>query len=138
MPERPEKACSFFRCKEYAKKGSSYCEKHEKKLDAQVAIGRASASKRGYDHRWHKVSTFFLSLHPLCVMCEKKGIVTAATCVDHIIPHRGDYNLFWDSENFQALCASCHSKKTASEDGGFDNPLRKDTIIQQPKGSEWF
>jgi 5-methylcytosine-specific restriction protein A len=44
-----------------------------------------------------------------------------ATVVDHIKPHQGDPELFWDSENLQALCAPCHSRKTASEDGGFGN-----------------
>ena len=35
--------------------------------------------------------------------------------VDHIIPHRGDMQLFWDVANWQGLCKSCHSKKTAQE-----------------------
>ena len=29
--------------------------------------------------------------------------------------------LFWDSSNWQGLCAKCHGIKTASEDGGFGN-----------------
>jgi 5-methylcytosine-specific restriction protein A len=32
--------------------------------------------------------------------------------VDHIIPHRGDQYLFWDQENWQALCKDCHDRKT--------------------------
>ncbi|ELK38933.1 HNH endonuclease, partial [Brevibacillus agri BAB-2500] len=47
--------------------------------------------------------------------------VTTATVVDHIVPHKGDMRKFWDRMNWQALCASCHSKKTAKEDGGFGN-----------------
>ena len=38
--------------------------------------------------------------------------------VDHIIPHQASYHLMWDRENWQALCKSCHSKKTASERNG--------------------
>ena len=30
--------------------------------------------------------------------------------LDHIIPHRGDRKLFWDRDNWQALCKSCHAK----------------------------
>ncbi|WP_295219971.1 HNH endonuclease signature motif containing protein, partial [Ruminococcus sp.] len=41
---------------------------------------------------------------------------TAATVVDHIIPHRGDPHLMWDESNWQALCKSCHDWKTGSED----------------------
>lgn len=40
--------------------------------------------------------------------------------VDHVVPHRGDKNLFWNARgNWQALCVSCHSRKTVKEDGGF-------------------
>lgn len=31
-----------------------------------------------------------------------------ATVVDHIKPHRGDVELFRDSENLQSLCKHCH------------------------------
>ncbi|MFR3634507.1 MAG: HNH endonuclease [Sutterella sp.] len=36
-------------------------------------------------------------------------------------PHKGDMALFWDQSNWQPLCHTCHSKKTAREDGGFGN-----------------
>ncbi|WP_244295246.1 HNH endonuclease [Paracoccus versutus] len=32
-----------------------------------------------------------------------------ATLVDHIKPHRGDKALFWNWNNWQALCTGCHS-----------------------------
>ena len=46
-----------------------------------------------------------------------------ATDVDHIVPHRGDARLLYDENNLQSLCKSCHSRKTATEDGGFGNRL---------------
>lgn len=42
-----------------------------------------------------------------------------ATVVDHAAPHRGDRALFWDTSNWQSLCAHCHNVKSACEDGGF-------------------
>jgi 5-methylcytosine-specific restriction protein A len=30
-----------------------------------------------------------------------------------MIPHRGDDLLFWDPNNWQALCRDCHDAKTA-------------------------
>jgi 5-methylcytosine-specific restriction protein A len=75
--------------------------------------GRQSSHARGYNKRWAKARLGYLAKHPVCVECERQGIVTAATEVDHIVPHRGDWYLFWDSANWQALCKSCHSKKTA-------------------------
>lgn len=51
--------------------------------------------------------------------CDK----AAASVVDHIIPHKGNDDLFWDMSNHQALCKKCHDIKTATEDGGFGNKI---------------
>ena len=65
---------------------------------------------RLYDNqRWRKVRRMHLAEHPMCVMCERQGRVTAATVVDHIVPHEGNADLFWDMDNWQSLCATCHS-----------------------------
>jgi 5-methylcytosine-specific restriction protein A len=45
------------------------------------------------------------------------GVITAATIVDHINPHKGDQALFWDQSNWQVLCKQCHDRKTAETDG---------------------
>lgn len=74
---------------------------------------RGTAAERGYDHRWRKARAAHLAEHPLCVECLKVGSVTAATDVDHIVPHRGDSELFWKEGNLQSLCGMCHKRKTA-------------------------
>ena len=45
--------------------------------------------------------------------CESVGVIKAAEVVDHVIPHKGDVVLFWDSRNWQSLCKACHDAKTA-------------------------
>lgn len=57
--------------------------------------------------------------HPFCVECQREGSLEMATVVDHIVPHKGDMDLFWDSNNWQGLCKRHHDKKTATQDGGF-------------------
>nr|WP_281492405.1 HNH endonuclease [Wohlfahrtiimonas chitiniclastica] len=52
----------------------------------------------------------------MCVYCERNGIITAANVVDHIEPHRGDQALFWDRNNWQSLCSSCHSSIKQKEE----------------------
>ena len=71
---------------------------------------RGSARQRGYTHRWDKAAAAFKREHPLCVMCAKVGKVTAVFAVDHIVPHRGDMQLFWDSSNWQSLCEPHHNR----------------------------
>jgi 5-methylcytosine-specific restriction enzyme A len=84
---------------------------------------RKGSTARGYGYKWQQARAGYLAKHPLCVECEKEGRVVAATDVDHIIPHKGDMVLFWDSDNWQPLCKSHHSEKTAREDGGFGRPV---------------
>lgn len=85
---------------------------------------RGSAASRGYDRRWRKARLLFLRANPLCVECEAEGMVVQATVVDHVIPHKGDQELFWDYKNWQGLCTQHHNKKTATQDGGFGNERR--------------
>jgi 5-methylcytosine-specific restriction protein A len=75
-----------------------------------------SASSRGYGKAWQKVRKQFLDTHPLYEGCMKEGRYVNTTDVDHIIAHRGDPNLFWDQDNWQALCHRHHSMKTDVKD----------------------
>ena len=69
-----------------------------------------------YGREWRKVRAHHLMANPLCVMCQAKGIVTMATVVDHIVPHRGDTTLFWEPSNHQSLCVNCHSSVKQAEE----------------------
>lgn len=75
-----------------------------------------TTKQRGYSSQWRKARAAFLQAHPLCVYCMRNGKVTAANVVDHIVPHRGDMSLFWDTKNWQALCSSCHSSIKQAEE----------------------
>lgn len=77
-----------------------------------------TSAQRGYGHKWRKAREAYLREHPLCVMCQADGHVTAATVVDHIVPHRGDQALFWRRSNWQSLCAMHHSRDKQREEQG--------------------
>ncbi len=76
---------------------------------------RPSAGRRGYNYRWTKARAAFLRSHPLCEECKRNEKITQARVVDHITPHRGNYELFWNVKNWQALCIQCHNSKSAKE-----------------------
>jgi 5-methylcytosine-specific restriction protein A len=81
---------------------------HRRRYDQQ----RGTSTQRGYDARWRRARLAYLREHPLCIACEREGRITPATIVDHIIPHRGDYELFWRQSNWAAMCKPCHDAKT--------------------------
>lgn len=105
---------------------------------ALTSFPRASARQRGYNTAWDKARRTYLAQHPLCVFCEQQGIVSPASVVDHIKPHRGDQTLFWDTANWQALCKPHHdSTKQRDEKRGTQAGTTADGMPIDPK-HHWF
>lgn len=99
----------------------SRCPEHAKKFDRDRIS--PDARKLYKNSRWRKERAAFLAEHPLCDHCLEIGRTTAATVVDHIIPHRGNQKVFWDQNNWSSLCAMHHGAKTAQYDGSGSNPF---------------
>ena len=110
MPSRPLRPCSYPGCPELVKAG--YCDAH-KRTQPDYHIPE---HQRMYNSaRWKRMRKAQLTREPWCKGCLEQGVCTVATDVDHITPHRGSERLFYDAENLQSLCRSCHSRKTAEE-----------------------
>jgi 5-methylcytosine-specific restriction protein A len=77
-----------------------------------------SSTQRGYGYKWQQSRKIFLAQHPLCERCKAEGKVTVAEVVDHIIPHKGDMKLFWDTKNWSALCKWHHDSVKQREENG--------------------
>ena len=119
MPTSAPRPCSYAGCGVLVRDGTSRCEAHKTVERKQHDKLRGTAHERGYGVAWQKARAGFLRSHPLCRTHAAQQQVVAASVVDHIIPHKGDTTLFWQYSNWQALCKTCHDKKTAVEDGGF-------------------
>lgn len=66
-------------------------------------------------------------------MCER-----VAEVVDHIIPHRGDLDLFHDPENWQSLCKHCHdSTKAQIESRGYHGGGNASGLPTDPNHPFW-
>lgn len=72
---------------------------------------RPSSSARGYTGAWEKARVAYLAKHRFCLRCGDP-----ATVVDHIRPHRGDREIFWDRDNWQPLCGPCHNSTKQREE----------------------
>ena len=67
------------------------------------------------DWAWSRFARSYRQRHPLCATCERQGRVTAAEQVDHQIPLSAWTGGKYDESNLQALCSTCHSRKTVYE-----------------------
>ena len=111
MVKRALKPCAEPMCRNLVTSNKKHCDEHHKPS--------VSAAKKGYGSRWRRERKQWLFKNPFCVMCikEKRGKVLANE-VDHIKPHKGNQELFWNKGNWQSLCKKCHSRKTVKEDMG--------------------
>lgn len=76
--------------------------------------------------RWRRRRIAQLAAEPLCRFCRQRGRVTAATVADHVIPHKGDPDLFWHGE-LQSLCADHHDRdKQQQERIGYSTAIGAD------------
>ena len=67
--------------------------------------------------RWREIRAAQLRAEPLCRMCLAEDVVRAATVCDHVEPHHGDPDLFWNGER-QSLCKPHHDRDKQRDERG--------------------
>lgn len=126
MPIKPPKICAKHGCTVVTY--NRYCDEHQKEYEAKRAS--YSVHNKMYDNaRWKKARVTYLNHNPLCVECLREGRTEPATTVDHIKDHNNDWDIFFDTSNWQALCTSCHSKKTVRTKGYFGKVVKDKPVI---------
>lgn len=116
-----QKICKAPSCYLLVDEGSKYCKKHfdyeKHKPIYHKAISKPyeNADKPNQHlyntYRWHQLRKKVVSNHPYCCICGSTERLSA----DHIIPPKGNEELFFDEGNLQVLCFTCHNKKTRYE-----------------------
>ena len=112
-PLMPWRQCSQGGCPELVRSGR--CEEHSKQQRQEWHNRRSKEFKSLYSHRWNEYSKGRRRSFPLCAECLRQGKTKVAEATDHIVPHKGSYQLFWNYSNHQSLCKKCHDEKTAKE-----------------------
>lgn len=119
IAQRPAKPCATPRCPKLVREGR-YCEDHQQQ-DTRKRYDRERGTRqdRGYGRAWQALRQEILLRDKYtcqacgCFVTMRKGDAH----VDHVLAkEKGGTD---DESNLQTLCASCHSRKTIAEDGGF-------------------
>lgn len=118
MPNAPKRPCRQPGCAALVgREEKGFCPAHRRERQRRQDARRGSSAARGYGGKWPALREMVLRREPRCVECQKRGRLTLAQEVDHIVPKsRGGTD---DIENLQSICRTCHARKTALEDGGF-------------------
>ena len=110
MPVTLHSACLQPGCPNYAT-AHGYCAQHQRAVNTHSV----SRSKQGYDRVWQRFRAWYLGQHPLCVECERGGVVALADHLHHKIPLAEAPDLRLDENNVEGLCKSCHMRKSMEE-----------------------
>ena len=86
-----------------------------------MGSSRPSTTRWGHLYRlsrWKKASEAFRASPEgaLCIDCKAQGKIVPSEVTDHIVPHSGDLDLFWDPANWAPRCWSCHSVKSRADE----------------------
>ncbi len=115
MPTKPLRPCLVPGCPGLTRNTNGYCDEHQEVYESKVAHRRkrfdairGSSTARGYDHQWQKVRKHKLVRDPLCEECRRRGVITPAEEVHHVIPIREREDLRLSLGNLESLCRRCH------------------------------
>ena len=117
VPWKSKQPCTHSGCGNLTDSGR--CKEHRQEA-AQAYERRRSddETRRFYNSRsWRRASKLHLVDEPLCRLCGAIAVMT-----DHILPIKNGGER-WDEKNWQSLCASCHSRKSAEEGSRFGRRL---------------
>lgn len=124
VPRAAPRPCLTPRCAGLVTGMASRCEtcrrarapRRDRDADFDARRGVSQPWRKWYSTaRWRALRDQVLQRDPLCRCEQCQGgarRVVPSTVVDHIVPHRGDPDLFWDPANLQGLSKAHHDRKT--------------------------
>lgn len=111
------KICSATGCNRLTEGNNKYCSLHQylNTRDEEKRREYFASATSDFQHlyasaKWKALQESQLRNYPQCEKCGDK-----ATEVHHVIPHRGNEDLFYDPSNLISLCHTCHSEETRKE-----------------------
>lgn len=112
-----KKICIHPRCGKVFAGPGKYCDKHKPDFKRKWDKKRGNSAKRGYGYEWRKIRLEVLKASGIPV--EKWPDYD----VDHNPPYNKDVEPDHRKYNLIPRLRADHSRKTASQDGGFGNKL---------------
>jgi 5-methylcytosine-specific restriction enzyme A len=110
MPMMPPRRCPT--CRTFVTGPCPTCRRQYDRRRDQTAPWRAWYRREP----WLSLRRTVLDEQPFCEVCEQAGLLVVSSCVDHRIPHKGNWQLFVARPNLRGLCATCNAVKANTSD----------------------
>lgn len=110
VPNKPKRLCP--KCQQVVQ---GPCKQCTTQRTQQYEQARAPSVSEYKTNRWKRYSAWFRMTHPLCVDCERKGVLSAAEVVGHIKPAKFFPELFWEPTNHKPQCTKCNREQEVSD-----------------------
>jgi len=109
------KICNHPSCNALIDTTERYCPEHRVESESKPFSKAVRYNSALYaTSRWRNLRKAILKENPRCERCGI-GRDEASLHAHHIIPPRGNEELFYDETNLGVLCAGCHRAETARE-----------------------
>ncbi|AZV88280.1 endonuclease [Bacillus amyloliquefaciens] len=81
--------------------------------------------------RWKRVRKVVLIRDGyLCCECRRRGLITEANTVHHIIALRDDPSRAFDLDNLETICLECHNREHPERSGGEKKKKRNENVFK--------
>jgi 5-methylcytosine-specific restriction protein A len=106
-----KKICNYQGCNALIDHSEAYCPKHERELPPPFS-GAVRYNESMYKtSRWRSLRAEVLREQTTCFKCGTEFELE----VHHLVPPRGNEELFFDENNLVAVCPACHKVITNRE-----------------------
>lgn len=128
MPEKPPVACYLCDTQQLCAKHGTGVAEPKKNHKHCPLYDRAR-----WKHPRNGLRVTKLRHSPLCADPYREGCHQPATDVHHVKDHHGNEFLFWDFNNLESLCHSCHSRITGESHGIDGKNIEKIPVLVDGK-----
>ncbi|MDR2712253.1 MAG: HNH endonuclease [Clostridiales bacterium] len=107
MPLKAKHPCAYPGCPNTIREGR-YCPDHKTIAGREYNQTRHPDHNKIYGRRWRSIRSLYITKHPLCEECLKRGRYIPVAEVHHIVPT--DQGGSHAENNLVSLCQPCHTK----------------------------
>jgi 5-methylcytosine-specific restriction protein A len=108
------KICNSPGCNNLILPTERYCSFHKKEPEKPFSSAIRYNEELYHTLQWRKLRTKILREQPNCFKCGISGSESKLE-IHHLIPPRGNEELFFDESNLVSVCPVCHKILTAKE-----------------------